>query len=55
MDASLAIGVFFGIMAQAELAEMLFAGKSEKSSVQQLIDFTKTIILSGIKQTISHH
>jgi len=33
VGAPLAIGMFFGIMAQAELAEMLFAGKSERSSV----------------------
>ena len=33
INAPLAIGIFFGIMAQAELAEMLFAGKSERSSV----------------------
>lgn len=33
ITAPLAIGIFFGIMAQAELAEMLFAGKSERSSV----------------------
>ena len=33
IDAALAIGIFFGIMAQAELAEMLFSGKSERSSV----------------------
>lgn len=31
MDAALAIGVFFGVLAQAELAEMLFSGKSEKA------------------------
>ena len=33
MNAPLAIGIFFGIMAQAELFEMLFLGKAEKSSV----------------------
>jgi ATP-binding cassette subfamily C protein CydC len=33
ISAPVAIGLFFGIMAQAELAEMLFAGKSERSSV----------------------
>lgn len=46
-DASLAIGVFFGIMAQAELAEMLFAGKSEKSSVAHQINDLNTIIADG--------
>ena len=47
MDASLAIGVFFGIMAQAELAEMLFAGKSEKSSVSHQINDLDSIITEG--------
>ncbi|MDD4778231.1 MAG: ATP-binding cassette domain-containing protein [Fermentimonas sp.] len=37
LDAPLAIGIFFGIMAQAELSEMLFSGKSEKSSVEEQI------------------
>jgi ATP-binding cassette subfamily C protein CydC len=46
-DASLAIGVFFGIMAQAELAEMLFAGKSEKSSVTHQIEDLDHIITQG--------
>ncbi len=36
-DAPLAIGIFFGIMAQAELSEMLFSAKSEKSSVAHQI------------------
>lgn len=35
VEATVAIGIFFGIMAQAELSEMLFSGKSEK--VQLLI------------------
>lgn len=35
LDAPIAIGIFFGIMAQAELSEILFAGKSERSSVEQ--------------------
>jgi ATP-binding cassette subfamily C protein CydC len=43
-SASLAIGVFFGIMAQAELAEMLFSGKSEKSSVEEQINDIDSII-----------
>ncbi len=30
IDTPTAIGIFFGIMAQAELSEMLFSGKSEK-------------------------
>jgi ATP-binding cassette subfamily C protein CydC len=41
---SLGIGIFFGIMAQAELAEMLFSGKSEKSSVaHQIADLEHVI------------
>jgi ATP-binding cassette subfamily C protein CydC len=47
MDAPLAIGIFFGIMAQAELAEMLFSGKSEKSAVEQQIDDIQSIIREG--------
>lgn len=47
MDASLAIGIFFGILAQAELAEMLFAGKSEKSSVAHQINDLDSIITEG--------
>jgi ATP-binding cassette subfamily C protein CydC len=43
----LAIGVFFGIMAQAELAEMLFAGKSEKSSVAHQVSDLDAIITQG--------
>lgn len=44
ISAPLAIGVFFGIIAQAELAEMLFAGKSEKSSVaNQAADIAEII------------
>lgn len=33
IDAPTAIGLFLGMMAQAELAEMLFAGKSERNAV----------------------
>lgn len=47
LDASLAIGIFFGIMAQAELAEMLFSGKSEKSAVEQQVRDIKSIIDEG--------
>lgn len=50
LDASLAIGVFFGIMAQAELAEMLFSGKSEKSSVAHQMNDLDTIIKQGEHQ-----
>lgn len=42
-----AIGIFFGIMAQAELAEILFSGKSEKSSVLQQINDIDAIIQQG--------
>ncbi len=35
--AELAIGIFFGIMAQADLAEMMFSGKSERNSVKSRI------------------
>lgn len=47
LDPSLAIGIFFGVLAQAELAEMLFAGKSEKSSVTHQINDLDTIIQEG--------
>lgn len=47
MDAPLAIGIFFGIMAQAELAEMLFSGKSEKSSVAHYMKDLDAIIRQG--------
>lgn len=47
IDAPTAIGIFFGIMAQAELSEMLFSGKSEKSSVANQIKDVDTIIKKG--------
>ncbi|HBX44682.1 ATP-binding cassette domain-containing protein [Limibacterium fermenti] len=47
IDAPLAIGIFFGIMAQAELAEMLFSGKSEKSSVARQMKDIDAIIREG--------
>ena len=47
IDAPLAIGIFFGIMAQAELAEMLFSGKSEKSSVEHHVKDMEEIINEG--------
>ncbi len=47
IDAPMAIGIFFGIMAQAELAEMLFSGKSEKSSVAHQIKDMDAIIGQG--------
>ncbi|MDR1112292.1 MAG: ATP-binding cassette domain-containing protein [Bacteroidales bacterium] len=47
LDAPIAIGIFFGIMAQAELSEMLFSGKSEKSSVTHQIRDIDTIIKQG--------
>lgn len=47
IDAPTAIGIFFGIMAQAELSEMLFSGKSEKSSVAHQIKDLDTIVKQG--------
>ncbi|MCD8072615.1 MAG: ATP-binding cassette domain-containing protein [Alistipes sp.] len=47
IDAPMAIGVFFGIMAQAELSEILFSGKSEKSSVAHQIEQIEGIIERG--------
>ncbi len=47
IKAELAIGIFFGIMAQAELAEMLFSGKSEKSSVAHQIRDLDAIFKEG--------
>ena len=44
IDATLATGIFFGIMAQAELSEMLFSAKSEKSSVAHQIKDIDSII-----------
>lgn len=49
INAQTAIGIFFGIMAQAELAEMLFSGKSERSSVAQQIKEIDNIINEGEK------
>ncbi len=51
ISAQLAIGIFFGVMAQVELAEMLFSGKSEKSSVEHQINDISSIIEQG-KQSI---
>lgn len=47
LDAPFAIGVFFGIMAQAELSEMLFSGKSEKSSVEQQVKDIESLFEEG--------
>ncbi len=47
IDAPTAIGIFFGIMAQAELAEMLFSGKSEKSAVAHQIKDIGSVIKQG--------
>lgn len=47
ISAPMAIGIFFGIMAQAELSEMLFSGKSEKSSVAHQIKDIDAIIREG--------
>jgi len=37
------------------MAEIARVEESQKSSAERLINFTKTIILSGIKQIISNH
>lgn len=42
-----AIGIFFGILAQAELAEMLFSGQSERNSVTQRIKNIQNIFERG--------
>ncbi len=47
ISAPVAIGIFFGIMAQAELAEILFSGKSEKSAVAHQINDIDNIIQQG--------
>ena len=47
VDGPTAVGIFFGIMAQAELSEMLFSGKSERSSVRQQISDVDSIIKQG--------
>ncbi len=53
IDAPVAIGIFFGIMAQAELAEMLFSGKSERSSVaHQIRDIDALIRQEKIPVTV---
>ncbi|MCC8187415.1 MAG: ATP-binding cassette domain-containing protein [Bacteroides sp.] len=47
IDAPVAIGIFFGIIAQAELSEILFSGKSEKSSVAHQMKEIEAIIRQG--------
>ncbi len=47
INTPLAIGIFFGIMAQAELSEMLFSGKSEQSSVAHQMTDLDSIISQG--------
>lgn len=49
INAQMAIGIFFGIMAQAELAEILFSGKSERSSVEHQVKDIEGIIEQGDK------
>lgn len=51
LDPALAIGIFFGTMAQAELAEMLFSGKSEKSSLAHQMNDIENIIEQGNVET----
>lgn len=50
-DAPLAIGVFFGIMTQGELAEIVFSGKSEKSSAANQVKDISSIIHSNQQQS----
>ena len=52
LTAPLAIGIFFGIMAQAELSEMLFSGKSEKSSVTNQIKDLDSILKQGAEPLV---
>ncbi|MCC8034973.1 MAG: ATP-binding cassette domain-containing protein [Rikenellaceae bacterium] len=47
IDSPTAIGIFFGIMAQAELAEILFSGKSERCSVEHQIGELDALIRQG--------
>lgn len=47
ISAQMATGIFFGIMAQVELSEMLFSGKSEKSSVEHQVKDMDAIIDQG--------
>lgn len=49
IDAPTATGIFFGIMAQAELSEILFSGKSERSSVANQIKDIDAIFKEGEK------
>jgi ATP-binding cassette subfamily C protein CydC len=44
INAPLAIGIFFGILAQAELSEILFSGKSDKNSVKYQIDDIASLV-----------
>lgn len=53
IDAPMAVGIFFGIMAQAELAEMLFSGKSERNSVKQQINDVESIIRRGAEDPVT--
>ncbi len=43
------VGVFFGILAQAELAEMLFSGQSERNRVAQRVADIQGIFVQGAK------
>lgn len=52
ISAPLAIGIFFGIMAQAELSEMLFSGKSERSSVTNQIKDLDSILKQGAEPLV---
>ena len=55
INPTVSIGIFFGIMAQAELSEMLFSGKSEKSSVTHQIKDLDDILKEGEQQVETVH
>lgn len=55
INAQTAIGIFFGIMAQAELAEILFSGKSERSSVVQQVKDIDSILTKDESTNLGTH
>ena len=55
LDAPTAIGIFFGIMAQAELAEILFSGKSERNAVAQQMKDIETVFEEGEQSVETAH
>lgn len=55
VEAPMAIGIFFGILAQAELSEMLFSGKSERGSVVQQIGDIRSILKQGGEAVVAEN